>query len=210
MIINFEDSHLSRLLKLLETCGWREMDSGDMEAIADRADCEFTYGASKGVFMCDNWDFVVKIPLYENDDEHNYCEMEFAAYNQILRDYPLCKDLFVEVCYLGEYGEIPVYAQTKIQSIFCEYLSFCDQKDYDEVYTTRRNRRDFDIVCKKLSGSRLSKLFTLLVFKTFGMAVLQTFAQWVNDTDQTDLHAANVGLLNNLPCVFDFAGWLGD
>lgn len=210
MHIDFANSRLKKLLYLFETCGWREMDTDDMEALADRCDCNFCYGASKGVFINAEWDFVIKIPLYENDDEHNYCQMEFAAYNKILRDYPLCKDLFVEVCYLGEYGEIPVYAQKKIQTVFSDYLWTCDQRDYDEVYDTRRDRCDFDMVCDKLSGSRLSNLFALLVFKAFGMAVLQTFARWVDDTDQTDLHAANVGFLNNLPCVFDFAGWLGD
>lgn len=210
MTINFGDAHLTRLLYLLANFGWREMDSEDMGALADRADCEFTYGASKGVFLHDDWDFVIKIPLYENDDTRDYCKMEFAAYNSILRDYPLCKDLFMEICYLGEYGEIPVYAQTKIQTIFCDYLWTCNQSQYDEVYDTRKSNFDFDIVCDKLSGSRLSNLFALLIFKTFGLAVLETFARWVNDTDQTDLHSANVGFYNNLPCVFDFAGWLGD
>ena len=220
MNINFSDSHLSRLLTLLTDCGWRDMDSSDMEAIADRADCDFFHGVSKGVFTRKEWDFVVKIPLYADEDASmDYCEKEYEAYCLILNYYPLCAPLFAPLEFLGDYGEIPVYAQEKVSRSFCNcrwdydtekwYDALRDEAwDYIKTLDTKERKEFYNDFDTGVSGSRLALEFYYLILKTCGMAVCKNLMKWITETKQNDLHSANVGVTADFkPIIFDYSGW---
>ena len=202
---------LSRLLDLITRDCWTDMEWDDMEAIADRANCAFYIGASKGVFIHADWDFVVKIPYYGEGASHDYCEDEVAAYEEICAKYPLCAPLFVPAIRLGVFGEIPVYAQKRVNHTLCE-LRDVEPKYMDELYNKATDRRnnddDFDAACVDASHARLRCEFAEMIVETFGAVVLSALVRWIIDTKQNDLHENNVGITaNRLPAIFDFSGW---
>lgn len=220
MKINKHDTRFIRLLDLLTDCGWADMASDDMEAIAERADCNFFHGVSKGVFTCDDWDFVVKIPLYADEDASmNYCEKEYQAYRSICKDYPLCAPLFAPINFLGWYGEIAVYAQDKIFRDLGDCYWERDTEEWIENLRRESNqyisdlssaeRREFYTDYRSgVSASRLASEFYYLILKTCGMAVCKNLMKWITETDQNDLHAGNVGITKDFkPVIFDFSGW---
>jgi hypothetical protein len=220
MKINKHDTRFIRLLDLLTDRGWADMASDDMEAIANRADCIFFHGVSKGVFTCDNWDFVIKIPLYADEDASmNYCEKEYQAYCSICKDYPLCAPLFAPIKFLGWYGEIAVYAQDKIFRDLCDCHWHKDTEEWVEnlrhesnqymSYLSSAERREFFTDYRSgVSASRLASEFYYLILKTCGMAVCKNLMKWITETGQNDLHAGNVGITKNFkPIIFDFSGW---
>lgn len=214
MNINFLDPTLHYLLSLLEECGWESMTSDDMEAIADRCDCIFSYGASRGCFMSKDWDFVIKVPLYANEDiSTDYCKVEVETYQRICEEYPLCAPLFAEIRYLGEYGEMRIYAQEKISQTWSDFRwdnvekadTICGERlDYS------RKNPIFQNSLHEIMGSRLSFDYYFLILKVLGKAVFDSFTKWALDTAQTDLHDSNVGLTaDNIPKIFDYAGFNG-
>lgn len=214
MNINFLDPTLHHLLTLLEECGWRDMASDDMEAIADRCDCIFFYGASRGCFMYKDWDFVIKVPLYADEDiSTDYCKIEVEAYRKICEEYPLCAPLFAEIRYLGVYGEMRIYAQEKIFQSWTEFRwerSIEEKKIYDEKNAYSKIDHTFTKLCEEIESSRISFVYYFLILKVFGKAVFDSFTKWILDTDQNDLHDSNVGLTaDNTPKIFDYAGFDG-
>lgn len=209
MHVDLNNSRMKKLLTLFGSCGWREMEPDDMEALADRCNCTFQYGASKGVFLNAEWDFVVKIPYFGEDDEHDHCALEYEAYLDICKHYPLCIDLFAKIEFLGWYGEIPVYVQERIDESFNDFMYDHYEEARNQTYAELDRNEDFVNVCDKVRGSRLQSAFAYQILKTFGMAVLENLALWIVKTGQNDLHNSNVGFKGKNPCIFDFAGWLG-
>lgn len=212
MNINFLDPTLHYLLSLLEECGWESMTSDDMEAIADRCDCNFFHGVSRGCFVYKDWDFVIKVPLYADEDiSTDYCKVEVEAYQRICKEYPLCVPLFAEIRYLGEYGEMKIYAQEKISQ---SWLDFQDTHEIEadticgERLDYSRKNPIFQNSLYEIAGSRLSFDYYFLILKVLGKAVFDSFTKWALDTAQTDLHDSNVGLTaDNTPKIFDYAGF---
>lgn len=210
MKVNLSDPILSRLLYLLETCGWIDMDAWDMEAIAKRAGCYFFHGVSKGCFMHNSWDFVVKIPYYGCEASKDYCAEEEIAYLEIKEKYPLCAKLFAETEYLCKCGEIRVYVQKKVAKsadelawdggkFFDTILDYCHDLDQWETF-----KEDYF----RVSSSRIGSAFCAAVIRAYGYRVFRSLCKWILDTDQNDLHGSNVGYTeNNLPIIFDFSGW---
>lgn len=216
MFVNVNEPTLAKLLALLADCGWADMDKADMNAIADRAECCFNCGASKGVFWRGDWDFVIKVPLYSRGASYDYCQREVDAYDKILADYPDCACLFAETCYIGKYGELYVYAQRKVNSTLADFYS---DKLEDIKWWSNFSRKcygqlpKFPLVSKRYSrlcASRLNKVFFMLVLWKFGVKALRSLCNWIEDTEQNDLHDNNVGLNDNhTPVIFDFSGFDG-
>lgn len=223
MNINFLDPVLTRLLDLLTSCGWADMASDDMCAIAERANCDFANGASKGCFMHPSWDYVLKVPLYADEDiEENYCQREYEAYQTILNNYPDCASLFAPIKFIGWYGEMAVYAQEKIYRTYeqCRWANVQTQKwreslnneAYSFVHSSKTKdakRIDWEYHAI-VTYSRLSLPFFYFIFKTFGSAVCEALVKWIKETDQDDLHEANVGITADFkPIIFDYSGFDG-
>lgn len=211
MKIDYSNPVLSHVLDLIMRDCWKDMEWDDMEAIADRAGCGFNIGASKCVFSHKSWDFVLKIPYYGEGASIDYCHKEFNDYEEICARYPQIAPLFAEVRYLGEFGEMPVYAQKKVPFIFGDWKWDNTAKSetlYKNYFRRMCEDVNFDRLANRLHYSRMCKEFGELIIETFGMLVFNKFAQWIFDTNQGDLHNSNVGLTaNNKPIVFDFSGW---
>ena len=213
MTINLLDPILTKLFHLLQTCGWISMDTDSMEAIGNRAGCAFFHGVSKGCFMHNSWDFVIKIPYYGFNASKDYCAEEEIAYLEIKEKYPLCSGMFAETEYLCTCGEIPVYAQRKIFQSVDELLwnhhydwFIKDLRKYsaDLSSSSKDFARDYD----KVIGSRISSLFCAAIVRAYGYKAFKTLCKWIVDTDQNDLHASNIGFTEDLyPIIFDFSGW---
>ena len=211
MNIDYSNPVLSRALDLIMRDCWKDMEWDDMEVIADRAGCECNIGASKCVFSHKSWDFVLKIPYYGEGASIDYCRKEFNDYKEICARYPQIAHLFAKVCYLGEFGEMPVYAQEKVPFVFSNW-AWNNTEETETLYQNYSDRmrkdEDFDDFAKRLRHSRMCKEFGELIIETFGMLIFNQFAKWIFDTKQGDLHNSNVGLTaNNKPIVFDFSGW---
>ena len=212
MTIDFTNPTLAKLLDLLARDGWLDMEWDDMEALADRAGCDFHTGVSKCVFTCTEWDFVIKVPRYDEGASCDYCQREVSAYQNIISKYPACAPLFCAVEFIGTYGEINVYAQEKISATLEQY-DYENPDEYDRLYTMavgemNINKEFSDLANNLRSSSRLNIRFSYLIAQTLGLAVLRFLFNWAQATNENDLHNNNVGFdSSHNPRIFDFSGW---
>ena len=212
MYLDYSNPYFKKALDLIMRDCWRDMEEDDFEAIADRCDCEWHNGASKFVLTHKSWDFVLKIPFYGDGATINYCAKELQDYQEICEKYPMIAPLFAKIEFLDVYGEMPVYAQEKVNTIFSDWLGDISCEDYyglrDKTYDRIRADEEFAIVCNNARRARLNKMFCELIAETFGLIVLKLFAKWIMESNQGDLHNSNVGFTaNEKPIVFDYSGF---
>ena len=158
---------------------------------ADIENARFTNGVSRGVFIFDDSDYVVKFSLTEEYDsfineQELYIEAEMYGVEKF----------FAPITYLCTIGGFRFYIQKKVKSgtrmdtdgenlseasisllNCCNDTSFCQNDLFDDFYENYEEE----------------ELYKLINF--------------INDYDINDIHYKNVGFLNNLPVIIDYAGY---
>lgn len=158
---------------------------------ADIENARFTNGVSRGVFIFDDSDYVVKFSLTEEYDSFiNEQELYIEAEKYGVEKF------FAPITYLCTIGEFRFYIQKKVKSGTrmdtdgenlseasisllngCNDTSFCQNDLFDDFYENYEEE----------------ELYKLIDF--------------INDYDINDIHYRNVGFLNNLPVIIDYAGY---
>ena len=158
---------------------------------ADIDNVRFTNGVSRGVFIFDDSDYVVKFSLTEDytsfiNEQELYLEAKMYGVEKF----------FAPITYLCTIGGFEFYAQKKVKSGTrmdtdgenlseasisllngCNDTSFCQNDLFDDFYDCYEEKE----LCKLID--------------------------FINDYNINDIHYKNVGFLNNLPIIIDYAGY---
>ena len=158
---------------------------------ADIDNARFTNGVSRGVFIFDDSDYVVKFSLTED-------YTSFISEQELYKEAKMCgvEKFFAPITYLCTIGGFKFYTQKKVKSGTrmdtdgeslseasisllngCNDTSFCQNDLFDDFYENYEEE----------------ELYKLIDF--------------INDYDINDIHYKNVGFLNNLPVIIDYAGY---
>ena len=173
------------------------------------AECDVKCGATKAVFIPPEHDYVIKIPLKEEDgNETNYCKIEEENYQYacgcgLERYFAPCQDSFtyhydpvdyddysysliIDIpVYIMEYADVnPIEnsqyeSQSNLYSMSSEYVEYT----YDELDIIR-------IFSNFYSDNEIEEL----------LFFLQVYS--IND-----IHDANIGMLNGFPVLIDYSGY---
>lgn len=158
-------------------------------------------GATKLVFIFDDFDEVIKLPItgefysfygkikYDNYD-YDYLALEKVMYNNM----PVfLKPILLENKFLTLFGEIPIYTQQKIKATFLESPSKTSLSK--EIKNRISKRKNYN------SLPNDSFLMDIINFYEDGEDIIEclTFS---------DLNKDNYGyLFNNQPVIFDYGGY---
>lgn len=210
---------IDEILDALSNCSFYELDVDDFEndfidVFKEKYHKNFTIssGATKGVIIFKNFNFVIKIPFYycdeeelsgadETDESWNYCAQEVARYEMASDDG--FKDIFLEVQFLDEINGHPIYIQP-----YADILSYIDSDQYEKEYCSNTNK-DKEIVRKiDLDWDGYINLnWEADLYVLYGKSFYLCLKQYLNDNNIDDLRIDNIGYVNKKPVLVDYAGF---
>lgn len=182
-------------------------------------------GASKGVFLIDGCDKVIKVPYdgywessydedegydedfvsfhsanghnkyFEDDSVWDYCENELEKYK--LAVSLGFAEFFPETTFYGYVNDRPIYLQERVKT-------FYDREDREpsahakELY--KSNGDKFKVA---------NATWVQLLIDRFGLDKVNAFMDFIKEYDMDgDLHTGNIGFkYDGTPCILDFSGY---
>lgn len=192
----------------------------------------FCYGATRGCFIDDNYDYVVKFDIETDDDGESCCEREVEIY-----DRAKAKGLdgyFCEAEYLGTYTHsFKFYTFEAMESAFgcCpdgwddfDGLFMDNLDDFGEIkticvslplYGYRRaeiipgptNKFCDEVVKSIRSPFKGNYDVATRFYYEYGWDEYVAFSRFALRNRINDLHEWNVGYINNKMCLIDYAGF---
>lgn len=170
----------------------------------------FSYdtGATKGVLIFPNLDFVIKIPFtYTEDDEEfcgaddsgegwNYCEVEEIKY-QRAETFGV-NNCFAKTVLVGNIKGYPIYAQEKAK-VFGKEGSPSPRKSEEEY-------EKIEDMCEGV-GECFNKIWLRDAFDYFGEKIFYNFLDFIENFNIRDLHDGNLGYIGMRPVLVDYSSF---
>jgi len=190
-------------------------------------DISFHSGATKGVMVDANLNWVVKIPFlyerhnldwncekqayerYEWHDLSDYCKIEWRNYAAAV-DFNV-SECFAQTYYLGDFHNIPIYIQ--------EYLdcdeSYVNSRAYDSAYNAYRNEWDDDLTEEEREDEFSDSFYDWdgeeqmesLTYEMWGGKLSERFWNFCSLNDIDDLHTGNWSISGDKLVAVDFSGY---
>ena len=174
----------------------------------DNSELHIDMGATKGVLIEVDADYVIKIPFIE---EHDF---DYCAYEETVLEEAVERGLgefFAGTESIGEYRGLPIYKMERVEvdygRLFSkygeEYSKSCKRSGtpYSEVEMTRR--------FESFDGEYYFDFFNELFFEK-GEKKIKELIYFLSEFDVNDLHIANMGVDSNDEVVFiDYSGYWG-
>lgn len=164
-------------------------------------DFDFTvdYGATKGVVIFDDIDWVVKMPLeYYDIDGTDFCKREVENYSYACMEG--VEAFFAECIEIGKYKGLPLYAMRK--AIRGDY--------YAEIASDRRNSWEYDGRESNLYSNSLyySDLKELNInFDEKSDDEIQQLVNFCDEYEIFDFHDGNFGVVGDSIVIIDYSGY---
>lgn len=225
MEINKEE--LEEILNALQYCYFGENCDIDfyydvVEPFTDHYHKPFSYdkGATKGVLIFEQLNFVIKIPFtssgdeeeyYNEDGERNYDSYEYFCGADADEEWNYCEAEAIKFTRAKEEGLGICFAETrKITEIDCYPIyiqEFAKIFSYGESKHTKEDETKVNSICnsKDFSVFNLEWLSDALVF--FGEEIFYKLVDFIKRLGINDLHNANLGYINDRPVLVDYSSF---
>lgn len=193
-------------------------------------DVHIACGAFRGCLISDCCDYVVKFPICPDGLE--CCEREERIYDHALSQD--LQDYFVEPIYLGDYEKvIHFYRAEDIDDYYDEFeqdfYEVLENHVYDliseeivisiplyaypkaHVFSTNHWRKKSteetaNKVCSSCSPLKDNMVTACAIYAEYGKEVFDKLSNFAFQEGINDLHAHNIGYLNNHLVIIDYAG----
>ena len=170
-------------------------------------------GATKGILLFSDLDFVIKIPFSfcegeelqgatETEGGWNYCEQENCRY--IMSENEQVSEIFLNTELIGYVNDFPIYAQYKATPI-----SLIDDSDYVKHHRSHSNKNE-----KKVFKIRTNNAFENInlqweadIYSYYGKNFYCRLMEFLQNYEIDDLREPNIGYINKRPVIFDYAGF---
>lgn len=165
-------------------------------------------GATKGVLIFPNLDFVIKIPFtYTGDRDEfcgaddsgegwNYCEVEEIKY-QRAENFGI-NGCFAKTILVGRVNGYPIYAQEKAK-IFTQEGSPSPKKSEEEY-------EKIEDICEGI-GECFNRIWLNDAFDYFGEKIFYSFLDFLESFNISDLHDGNIGYIGMRPVLIDYSSF---
>lgn len=159
-------------------------------------------GATKGVIIPKDADFVIKIPFEayncgDNFNEDDYCQLEATAYeNALIEGFEF---VFVETKFVDIIDGIKIYVQPRVD----EYA-----RDEDEEYLSCDESNEMeDLKDSYFSAYDMNSYWLYEFINVYGMDIFNDFCHFTEEYGINDLHGGNLGYYHGKPVIFDYSGY---
>lgn len=129
----------------------------------------------------------------DTEDRWNYCELECRLYQAAIEQD--VARYFAEEYYLGKIKNHPVYYQKRVTF---------SQKEYSKERTRSTSER-----CRELEVPCFDAEWITDFFDAYGEEEFIRLSNFLSDYGIYDLHSGNLGYLNGLPIILDYASYEG-
>lgn len=169
---------------------------------------KYDSGATKGVLIFEQFNFVIKIPFnfncemepfYGADDSGpgwNYCEVEEIK-SEKAELYGI-GECFAKTIYVGSVGEYPIYAQ-EFAKIYTSSGSPSPKKSEEEY-------EKIEDMCDGI-GECFNRIWLSDALDYFGEKVFYNLLSFIDDFEISDLHDGNIGYIGMRPVLVDYSSF---
>lgn len=168
---------------------------------------ELRSGETRYCLIGKDWDFVLKIPRFDNVQD-DYNAIEFANYENacklgiekiFLKTWKFCTldcglDIYAQVRYSFAHSNIDHKKKQKMR------------EQTDKVLRCKIFRKSYE---HAYDGYRISNYWYARAYQIYGKQFMRKFEHFTRQNRIGDLHSSNVGYLGKMPIVLDFAGYHG-
>lgn len=181
---------------------------------------EFTYdnGASKGVLIFKNLDFVIKIPFigtFEIDEEREYdgeSLQEFFGAEGRDSCWDYCSVEKERYQYAEIDGVEMCLAKTKLLTTIQDHPIYI--QEYATMYNygssschSAEDKSTVEKICADKHYNCFHTEWLSDVFSFFGEKIFYKLLSWIDTYEVNDLHANNLGYIHGRPVLVDYSGW---
>lgn len=169
------------------------------------------YGATKGVLIFDDLDFVIKIPFsgYYIDNDYigftgsefgwNYCEDEIKYFN--LAKEQNVEQFFVQTSYLTSIDGYPIYIQNYIPEIGLRCSDYA-------IKTSEESKTKVRSICEEKNLTLPMNVQWLgRALEYYGEEALVKLLIFIKNLHLDDFHSDNIGFIGKRPIILDYAGF---
>lgn len=165
-------------------------------------------GATKGVLIFEQFNFVIKIPFNCNCDAEtllgaddsgpgwNYCEVEEIKCEKA--EIFGVGDCFAKTIQVGEIFGYPIYAQ-EYAKVYTDEGSPSPKKSNEELERV-------EDMCEGI-GECFNRIWLSDALDFFGEKVFYGLLSFIDDYDISDLHDANIGYIGMRPVLIDYSSF---
>lgn len=165
---------------------------------------EMHTGATRICVYHKDWDFVLKF-----DEEYlttAYCSLECYHY-EMAKAYRVERVLLpIERVATFDNG-LKVYRQAKFTTGWHD-LSCKDNKALRSAYEQTKHSKTFKKIYKGMHHDT-HEFWVARVTQLYGKKFMRSLEDWISEYQVNDLHTGNIGLLNGVPVLLDYAGYRG-
>lgn len=165
---------------------------------------EMHTGATRICVYHKDWDFVLKF-----DEEYQttaYCSLECYHY-EMAKAYRVERVLLpIERVATFDNG-LKVYRQAKFTTGWHD-LSNKDNKALRSAYEQTKHSKTFKKIYKGMHHDT-HEFWVARVTQLYGKKFMRSLENWISEYQVNDLHTGNIGLLNSVPVLLDYAGYRG-
>ena len=180
---------------------------------------DLTAGATKGVIISKDVNFVFKIPFFEDDCgtefNYDYCDLEVFNYNKAKKNQ--LNQFFSRTAYFDTIkteggSRIPVYIQSKAIAFEDLYLYDEDDRILDKYYDRTVDKCPTKYLSQKANSYtgtyRLPLLWINDFIEIYGEDNFDNLGEFLDKYGINDLHRGNIGYDEDaFPIIFDFSGF---
>lgn len=180
-------------------------------------------GCTKGVIMCHDWDFVLKVGFRDGDFDQDFCAIECRNYQRLVdSQQEYLTEMFAPVERVGRWCGIPIYAQS-----FC---SVDDEGTSEELKSHQYSNwveegcegweRDPGLTDEEAEEDRFSYFedyyyigsdtfedISDLFYDSHAPSVIDDCEDYLYDHLISDIHTGNIGVLNGIRVIVDYSGF---
>lgn len=165
---------------------------------------ELHTGATRICVYHKDWDFVLKF-----DEEYQttaYCSLECYHY-EMAKAYRVERVLLpIERVATFDNG-LKIYRQAKFTTGWHD-LSNKDNKALRSAYEQTKHSKTFKKIYKGMHHETHG-IWVARVTQLYGKKFMRSLENWISEYEVNDLHTGNIGLLNGVPVLLDYAGYRG-
>lgn len=173
--------------------------------VNDHEGYEIHTGATRICVFHTSWDFVIKFD--EAFETTQYSALEFYHY-EMAKEYNVQRVLLPITKIATFDNGLKIYRQAKYTLGWNDKFDHKTKEALESAYQQTRRSKTFKKICKGMHHDT-HDWWIARATQLYGKKFMRSLQEWIKEYEINDLHTGNIGLLNGVPVLLDYAGYRG-